>query len=101
MKKQHGFTLIEIAIVMVIIGLLLGGVLKGQELIVQARIKNIINDLTALRALFIRIKSATAPTRAMIRRRAVGQAWARATETRLWKTAKSRFFGNICANRDF
>ena len=33
---QSGFTLIEIAIVMVIIGLLLGGVLKGQEMITKA-----------------------------------------------------------------
>ncbi len=32
MKRQAGFTLVEIAIVLVIIGLLLGGVLKGQEL---------------------------------------------------------------------
>ena len=48
MKKNQGFTLIEIAIVMVIIGLLLGGVLKGQELIVQARIKNIINDFNGI-----------------------------------------------------
>ena len=32
-KGQSGFTLVEIAIVLVIIGLLLGGVLKGQELI--------------------------------------------------------------------
>ena len=31
--RQSGFTLVEIAIVLVIIGLLLGGVLKGQELI--------------------------------------------------------------------
>lgn len=47
MKKyrQSGFTLVEITIVLVIIGLLLGGVLKGQELITQARIKNVINDL--------------------------------------------------------
>jgi len=32
-RAQSGFTLVEIAIVLVIIGLLLGGVLKGQELI--------------------------------------------------------------------
>ena len=32
-SRQSGFTLIEIAIVLVIIGLLLGGVLKGQEMI--------------------------------------------------------------------
>jgi len=38
-SNQKGFTLIEIAIVMVIIGLLLGGVLKGQELINNAKIK--------------------------------------------------------------
>ena len=31
LNRQKGFTLIEIAIVLVIIGLLLGGVLKGQE----------------------------------------------------------------------
>lgn len=40
-NKQKGFTLIEIAIVMVIIGLLLGGVLKGQELINNAKIKSL------------------------------------------------------------
>ncbi|MGY1489431.1 prepilin-type N-terminal cleavage/methylation domain-containing protein [Methylobacillus pratensis] len=45
MKKTSGFTLIELAIVLVIIGLLLGGVLKGQELINSAKAKNIANDL--------------------------------------------------------
>lgn len=44
MKKQTGFTLVEIAIVLVIIGLLLGGVLKGQELINSAKVKNFAND---------------------------------------------------------
>ncbi len=49
MKNKHsGFTLIEIAIVLVIIGLLLGGVLKGQELITQAKIKNIANDISGI-----------------------------------------------------
>jgi len=43
MKRQQGFTLIEIAIVLVIIGLLLGGVLKGQELITGARVRNLIS----------------------------------------------------------
>ena len=50
MKKQAGFTLVEIAIVLVIIGLLLGGVLKGQELINQAKIKNVANDFNGLTA---------------------------------------------------
>ncbi len=43
-SKQSGFTLVEIAIVLVIIGLLLGGVLKGQELINSAKVKNMIGD---------------------------------------------------------
>lgn len=50
MKKQSGFTLIELAIVLVIIGLLLGGVLKGQELINQAKIKNVIADFNGITA---------------------------------------------------
>ena len=44
MNKQSGFTLVEIAIVLVIIGLLLGGVLKGQELINSAKVKNFATD---------------------------------------------------------
>lgn len=44
MQKQNGFTLIEIAIVLVIIGLLLGGVMKGQELINSAKVKNLATD---------------------------------------------------------
>jgi len=36
--KQAGFTLVELAIVMIIIGLLIGGVLKGQELINNAKV---------------------------------------------------------------
>ena len=44
LKKNRGFTLIEIAIVLVIIGLLLGGVLKGQELINSAKVKNLATD---------------------------------------------------------
>jgi prepilin-type N-terminal cleavage/methylation domain-containing protein len=44
-RTQAGFTLIELAIVLVIIGLLLGGVLKGQELINSAKAKSIASDL--------------------------------------------------------
>jgi prepilin-type N-terminal cleavage/methylation domain-containing protein len=45
MNKQTGFTLIELAIVLVIIGLLLGGVLRGQELINSAKAKNMVSEL--------------------------------------------------------
>jgi prepilin-type N-terminal cleavage/methylation domain-containing protein len=50
--RQTGFTLVEIAIVLVIIGLLLGGILKGQEMITQARIKNVVNDFNGITAAY-------------------------------------------------
>lgn len=43
-QTQSGFTLIEIAIVLVIIGLLLGGVVKGQELVNGAKVRNLAAD---------------------------------------------------------
>jgi len=49
-RGQGGFTLVEIAIVLVIIGLLLGGILKGQEMITQAKIKNVIADISGASA---------------------------------------------------
>ncbi len=51
-RNQSGFTLIEIAIVLVIIGLLLGGVLKGTEMINQAKIKNAISDFNGVQAAY-------------------------------------------------
>ena len=48
---QSGFTLVEIAIVLVIIGLLLGGILKGQELINSAKVKNMISDFRTTQAM--------------------------------------------------
>ena len=51
-RLQTGFTLVEIAIVLVIIGLLLGGILKGQEMITQARIKNVVNDFNGITAAY-------------------------------------------------
>jgi prepilin-type N-terminal cleavage/methylation domain-containing protein len=47
-SQQSGFTLVEIAIVLVIIGLLLGGILKGQELINSAKVKNLANDFRVI-----------------------------------------------------
>jgi prepilin-type N-terminal cleavage/methylation domain-containing protein len=51
-SRQKGFTLIEIAIVLVIIGLLLGGVLKGQELITGARVRNFIQQQDGIKAAY-------------------------------------------------
>jgi len=51
-SKQSGFTLVEIAIVLVIIGLLLGGVLKGQEMITSSKGKALASDQTGMQAAF-------------------------------------------------
>jgi prepilin-type N-terminal cleavage/methylation domain-containing protein len=48
--EQSGFTLVEIAIVMVIIGLLVGGVLKGHAMIENAKVKRIAKQSDELRA---------------------------------------------------
>ncbi len=50
LTKQKGFTLVEIAIVLVIVGLLIGGVLKGQEMITNAKLKRIESDNAGIAA---------------------------------------------------
>ncbi|WP_028487205.1 prepilin-type N-terminal cleavage/methylation domain-containing protein [Thiomicrorhabdus chilensis] len=52
LQNQKGFTLVEIAIVLVIIGLLLGGVLKGQELIENSKVKSVTQDLEGVSAAY-------------------------------------------------
>lgn len=59
LKNQKGFTLVEIAIVLVIIGLLLGGVLKGQEMINAAKIKTDTDSLKSLQASIYAYKDRT------------------------------------------
>jgi prepilin-type N-terminal cleavage/methylation domain-containing protein len=49
-RSQAGFTLVELAIVMIIIGLLIGGVLKGQELINNAQITSTVAQVKAMDA---------------------------------------------------
>lgn len=44
MHKQQGFSLIELAIVLVIAGLLMAGVLRGQEWIANAKVKSLAAD---------------------------------------------------------
>lgn len=47
-RSQSGFTLVEIAIVLVIVGLILGGVLKGQQMVNNAKVRNAIDQTTAI-----------------------------------------------------
>ena len=49
-RHQQGFTLVEIGVVLVIIGLLLAAVLKGQELIASARVNNLISTMNGYKA---------------------------------------------------
>ncbi|MCX8034631.1 MAG: prepilin-type N-terminal cleavage/methylation domain-containing protein [Thermodesulfovibrio sp.] len=44
LRTNRGFTLVELAIVLVIIGIILGAVLKGQELIKNAKFKRLYNQ---------------------------------------------------------
>src|ERR1700732_4041122 len=50
MRAQAGFTLVELAIVMIIIGLLIAGVLKGQALINNARVTSTVAQNKAIDA---------------------------------------------------
>ncbi len=47
-KGKKGFTLVELAIVLVIIGLILGAILKGQSLIQNAKIKRLKADVDSI-----------------------------------------------------
>lgn len=51
-KDEKGFTLVELAVVMIIIGLLIGGILKGQELITNARVTSTIGQMEGLSAAY-------------------------------------------------
>lgn len=50
LNTQKGFTLVELAIVMTIIGLLIGGVLKGQQLMQNARVTATMAQVKAIEA---------------------------------------------------
>jgi prepilin-type N-terminal cleavage/methylation domain-containing protein len=49
-SRQQGLTLVEVAITLVIIGLLIGGVLKGQQMITNAKVRKVESDLKGISA---------------------------------------------------
>ncbi|MBU0987872.1 MAG: prepilin-type N-terminal cleavage/methylation domain-containing protein [Proteobacteria bacterium] len=49
-NSEAGFTLVEIAIVLIIIGLLIGGIIKGQAMIKNAKVKRLVGDFDGMRA---------------------------------------------------
>jgi prepilin-type N-terminal cleavage/methylation domain-containing protein len=50
--SQAGFTLVELSIVLVIIGLIIGGVLTGRQIMLNAQITNAVNSVQAYQAQF-------------------------------------------------
>lgn len=50
--NQKGFTLVELAVVLVIIGLILGGIVGGQSLARAARINSVVTDMNAFKVAF-------------------------------------------------
>ncbi|MBI4807724.1 MAG: prepilin-type N-terminal cleavage/methylation domain-containing protein [Nitrosomonadales bacterium] len=47
-RNQSGFTLLEVAIVMVIIGLMIGLAVKGQEFVNNSRVKSLADDFKSI-----------------------------------------------------
>ena len=51
--RQRGFTLAELAIIAVIIGLLIGFIVQGQALVLQARLKDLGNEFSGVNSAFL------------------------------------------------
>jgi len=49
LNRQDGFTLVELAVVLLIIGLIVGGILRGQELITSAQLNSVQTDANKIR----------------------------------------------------
>jgi prepilin-type N-terminal cleavage/methylation domain-containing protein len=50
-RQQRGFTLVELSIVLVVVGLLFAAVVKGQEVVDSAKAQKLINDIKSTEAM--------------------------------------------------
>lgn len=49
-KQQQGFTLLELSIVLVIIGLIVAGIVAGQSLVRQAQLRSVLSDAEGVKS---------------------------------------------------
>lgn len=55
-RSQHGFTLVELSVVLAIVGLLAGGIVAGRYLIRQSELQSIVSDLAKYKSANIQFR---------------------------------------------
>jgi len=55
-SKQAGFTLIEMAVVLVVLGILIGGAIKGKDILQKAKVNNLASDFQFYSGLYYQYK---------------------------------------------
>jgi Tfp pilus assembly protein PilE len=53
LEKQRGFTLLEIVLLMLLVGMILAGVLKSEEMVTSAKVKRVAGQLDEIRGAYL------------------------------------------------